>query len=152
MANTQFSDIYHLFLNMIQDYEIKNIFSTDISVAEDLLQTFLLKAVVRFRNCQQDITTLDLDNNQFNVTLTLEEETIVCDLMILEWMSRVINDIRQMNLTLTDNDFKHYAEEKNLEKKQLRLDEQREVVYHEMVEYGLYHTNFGDWANGNYGL
>ena len=50
MNNTEFSEIYHIFLNSIQDYHLKNLFQENIEFAEDMLQTFLMKAVVNFYN------------------------------------------------------------------------------------------------------
>ena len=57
-----------------------------------------------------------------------------------------------MNLSLNDNDFKHYSEEKNLKEKSTYADRLREKVSQEMTNYGLYRTPFSQWAVGNYGI
>ena len=46
--------------------------------------------------------------------------------------------------------FKHYSEESNLKQKSERLDRMREKVSQDMVVYGLYHTPFNKWADGDY--
>lgn len=148
---TKFEDIYHLFLGSIQDYRLKNLFMEDIPTAEDKLKTYLLKAIPKFRNCEN---SLDIDEieNRFMSKLTIDEQVILTDLMLLSWMEQVCNNIAQMDLTLSDNDFKHFSEEKNLQQKVNAANIMREKVSQSMVDYGLYHTPFKEWAVGNYGL
>ena len=59
MQYTTFSEIYHLFLNYIQDYTIRNLFRTNLEVADDMMRTFLVMAVTKFYNCVKDIKSLD---------------------------------------------------------------------------------------------
>lgn len=101
---TKFEDIYHLFLGSIQDYRLRNLFKDDIPTAEDVLETYLLKAIPKFRNCKQCITNIDEIQKCFKVSLTLDEKMILTDLMLLSWMEQVCNNIAQMDLTLNDND------------------------------------------------
>lgn len=152
MYGTEFTEIYHLFLNSIQDYHIKNLFREDISIAEDLLETFLMKSIPKFKNCSKDISDVDMLNKCFRVSLNIEEKNIITNLMLLSWLEYTINDITQMNLSLNDNDFKHFSEEKNLKEKSTYADKVREKVSQDIVEYGLYRTPFADWAVGKYGL
>lgn len=149
---TTFSDIYHIFLNSIKDYQIKALFNEDISVAEDLLETFLMRAIPKFRNCQKDIRDVDMVNKSFRECLTIEEKEILAELMLLSWMDYVVNDITQMNLSLSDTDYKHFSEERNLREKSMYTDRLREKTSQEMVEYGLHITPFSEWAVGNYGI
>ena len=152
MEYTKFENIYSFFLNTIQDYSIKKLFESDIETATQMLEYFLMKAIPKFRNCEKNILDVDLNNSSFNCTLDLEEITILSDLMVLSWMDRVINDITQMNMSLTDNDFKHYSEERNLAGKSEYRDRWRENTSQAMVDYGLYRTPFSQWAVGNYGV
>lgn len=149
---TKFEDIYHLFLGSIQDYKLKNLFKDDIPTAEDKLETYLLKAIPKFRNCTKNIIDLDMIEKSFRVSLSLDEQVILCDLMLLSWIDQVCNNIAQMDLTLSDTDFKHFSEEKNLKEKVNAGDIIREKVSQSMVDYGLYNTPFKEWADGNYGL
>lgn len=48
--------------------------------------------------------------------------------------------------------FKHYSEEKNLKEKSQYADRLREKLDQDMINYGLSHTPFAEWAVGNYGL
>ncbi len=79
-------------------------FVEDLETADDMLQTFLVKSVAKFTNCTKDILTLDTENKQFNCTLDVQEQVIISDIMVVNWLDWHINDIRQMNLTLNDND------------------------------------------------
>ena len=101
---TKFEEIYELFLNSIQDYHIKNLFNEDFEVADDLLETFLIRAIPKFKNCVKQIKDVDKDLKQFMVTLDLEEKTILSDLMVLSWLDWNNNNVIQMNLSLNDND------------------------------------------------
>lgn len=149
---TKFESIYSLFLATIQDYHISKLFETDLDIAEDLLQTFLIRAVHKFKNCIKPIQNLDLEAKSFNTELDINEINILSDLMVLSWLEWNNNNILQMNFSLNDNDFRHYSEEKNLKEKTAYTDRWREEVEQEMVDYGLYRTPFKDWAVGKYEL
>lgn len=149
---TKFESIYSLFLATIQDYHISKLFETDLDIAEDLLQTFLIRAVHKFKNCIKPIQNLDLEAKSFNTELDINEINILSDLMVLSWLEWNNNNILQMNFSLNDNDFRHYSEEKNLKEKTSYTDRWREEVEQEMVDYGLYRTPFKEWAVGNYEL
>lgn len=151
MKNTEFSEVYHIFLNSIQDYHLKNLFSENIDFAEDMLETFLMKAIFNFYNCDK-IKNMDSISGEFNCILNIEEKHILANLMVLAWLDYNINDITQMELNLSDSDFKHYSEEKNLEKKVDYANKLREITTQSMTIYGLHNTDFKKWAVGNYGL
>lgn len=101
---TSFEEIYHLFLNSLQDYSLSNLFQNNITVAQDMLQTFLIRAIPKFYNCVKDIKNVDTENNQFNVELDIEEKMILSEWMVISWMDMQINDITQMSLNLNDLD------------------------------------------------
>ena len=101
---TSFETIYKIFLSTIQDYHIKNLFNEDFEVADDLLETFLIRAVSHFKNCIKSIKDMDLDAKCFNVDLDINEINILSDLMVLAWLDWNNNNVIQMNLSLTDND------------------------------------------------
>lgn len=141
-----------MFLGSIQDYTIKYLFEENVDIAEDMLEVFLMRAIPQFRGCKKNILEFDDYNKEFYVGLDLEERSILAGLMLLSWMDYVVNDITQMNLSLNDNDFKHYSEEKNLREKSMYADRIREKVYQDITSYLLYRTEWTEWAVGNYGL
>lgn len=103
MKNTEFSEVYHIFLNSIQDYHLKNLFKENIDFAEDMLETFLMKAIFNFYNCNK-IKDTDGVSKEFNCVLNIEEKHILANLMVLAWLDYNINDITQMELNLSDSD------------------------------------------------
>jgi len=72
--------------------------------------------------------------------------------MVLTWMNWSINNITQMEITLNDNDYKHYSEERNLSGKNNHRNMLREILDQDIIVYGLKHTPFKEWAAGNYGV
>lgn len=101
---TKFEDIYRLFLGNIQDYHLKDMFEKNPEVAEDMMETFLKRAVYKFENCVKDVKDIDLINKSFRCELDLEEQNIVANLMVLSWLEWNTQNTTFMNPTLTDND------------------------------------------------
>lgn len=95
---------------------------------------------------------ISLDDSEFSVQLDLQEKNILSELMVQTWLEWVINDIRQINLHLQDNDFKTFSEESNLKQKSEYCDRLREKISQDMVDYGLRITPFDKWAEGDYGV
>ena len=149
-AWTDFDEIYKLFLNSISnDYRIKQMFSKNLEVAEDMLLTWLSKAVTYFNDCLQDLeNNFDEANSRFTLSLTLTEKVILADLMLLVWMEWNINNITQMNLSLQDSDFNRHAETQNLRGKVACANEWREKVFHQISEYTHKDITIADWATG----
>ena len=146
---TQFTEIYKFFLNDIaNDYRIKKLMTQDMQVAEDMFETWLYKAIVIY----QDNTLEDLEgfidnvNKQLTTNLTMSQKVLLGQSMVMIWLQWNINDITQMNNTLTDNDFKHYSEERNLLAKTSYLNGFRERLYHEYDLYKLKNFKAEDWS------
>jgi hypothetical protein len=150
--STPFTDIYDLFLTQIYDYKINQLYTISITDFETYLQGFLVNAIPKFKNCTKDLTDIDLTSGTFAATLTLEEKTILSDLMIVQWMVKEIQDVSQFQLKLNDTDFKHYAESQNLKEKSEYMNRIREIVNQNMTNYGVSNIPWSDWAAGNYGI
>lgn len=149
---TKFEDIYHIFLNSIQDPYLIKIFKENIAIAEDMLEVYLLKAISLFKVAKDKVQDLDRINKTFRTELDNEQIVILSDLMRQVWLERVIDDITQMNLKLNDTDFKTFSEEKNLREKVEYHNRLREICDHRMVQYSWSEAPFAKWADGNYGL
>lgn len=149
-AWTKFDEIYKIFLNGISnDYRIKQMFEKNEELANDMLSTWLTKAVAYFTDCSQDLEdNFDIDNGTFTLSLSLTEKIILADLMLLVWMDWNINNITQMNLSLQDSDFNRHAETQNLRGKVACANEWRERVYHQISEYTHKDITIADWATG----
>lgn len=135
----------------MQDYELKRLFVTDVITAEDLCETFLLRAIPLFKNCVKNISDVDLENKQFYCYLDLDERTILSDLMVEKWMDFIVNDTTQWG-GLQDTDFKRESAANNLKEKKNYVAEWREKTSQRITDYGLKHTPFDRWAVGDYGI
>lgn len=150
--STPFSDIYDLCMTSIRDYKINELFSqTDLTNFENLMLSYLKKAIPKFIHCKKDLENImDMTLNQFTDTLTLTEQTILSDLMVIEWLNSKILNVTQMDLHLNDTDFKHYSEAQNLTAKMNTRNILQESVNQDMTNYELKNVNWLDWQNQNY--
>lgn len=102
---TKFEEIYKLFLNSIQDYHLQNLLDENFDIFDDLLETFLIRAIPNFKNCVKPIKNIDTEKKEFLVSLDLEEKNILSDLMVLSWLDWNNNNVIQMNVNVNDNDY-----------------------------------------------
>ena len=140
---TPYSSIFDLFLVSIQDYKIDNLYISSPTSFETYLKGFLIKGLINFTNCKQDLEDRNDTSNTFNITLTTTEQVILSNLMVIEWLTKEVNDIKQMQLHLQDGDFKTYAEANNLKEKNALLTSTRENVDRQMNKYS--YSNI-DWT------
>lgn len=140
---TPYSEIFNLFLSSIQDYRINKLYNQSVEQMEDYIMPFLIKAIANFRKCRTDLEDRDDENKVFNQDLTTEEKVILANLMVVEWLTKEVNDILQMRLYLQDTDFKTYSSSQNLKEKRELLTTMKDMVESQIVQY-LY--NHFDWS------
>ena len=141
--STPYSDIFNLFLASIQDYRINKLYNQSVEQMENYLMPFLIKAITNFRKCKTDLEDRDDTNKVFNQTLSTDEKVILSNLMMVEWLTKEVNDILQMRLYLQDTDFKTYSQANNLREKRELLTTMKEMVDKQIVQYS--YNNF-DWS------
>jgi hypothetical protein len=147
---TPFSDIYDLFLVLVQDTKLIDLYNQSLGDFEIYLQGFLMPAITDFDNCEQNLEVYSLTSSQFTATLTLKEKNILAKLMVIQWLLKEIQNVSQMNLHLNDTDFKRYSEAQNLREKSEYYNRLREIVNQDMVDYGLKNTPWTEWIAGNF--
>ena len=141
--STPYSDIFNLFLTSIQDYRINKLYSQSVEQMENYLMPFLIKAITNFRKCKTDLEDRDDVNKIFNQTLSTDEKVILSNLMIVEWLTKEVNDILSLRNFLQDTDFKTYSQANNLKEKRELLTTMKEMVDKQIVQYS--YNNF-DWS------
>lgn len=144
---TPFSDIYDLATVSFQDYHM-NILAATPTNFENFMWGFLVKSIPRFSNCVKNLEDRNDTTQVFNINLDTDEKVILSNIMVYEWLQRQIADIRQISLSLTDTDFRHYAEQQNLRGKLELSNHLREIYTQSMTEYGLKHVDWASWATG----
>lgn len=141
--STPYSDIFNLFLTSIQDYRINKLYNQSVEQMENYLMPFLIKAITNFRKCKTDLEDRDDTNKVFNQTLSTDEKVILSNLMIVEWLTKEVNDILSLRNFLQDTDFKTYSQANNLKEKRELLITMKEMVDKQIVQYS--YNNF-DWS------
>ncbi len=143
---TPYSEVFNLFLASIQDYRINRLYEQSVEEMENYLIPFLIKAITNFKKCKTDLEDRDDENRIFNQTLSTDEKVILSNLMMVEWLTKEVNDILQMRLYLQDTDFKTYSQANNLREKRELLTTMKEMVDKQIVQYS--YNNF-DWSKLN---
>ena len=149
MANTEIKEIYDLFLMQVTDYRLINLFSVSESDFEDYLQSFLEYAIVDFYVCDQDLE-FDNDKKEFPATLSRDNKIILATLMMKYWLQKNVNDITQMNLHVTDRDFKVASEAQNLKEKTALLNTVKEQCSQLLNDYSYRRVDWSEWTNQDF--
>lgn len=140
---TPFTDIYGLALTLIRDYRLDNLAQSDYDSFLLQMQDILVQAVPRFAGCLTPLT-YDLTTNppSFNNTLSLLEQSILADYMILVWFKKDTNDVTQINLKLQGRDKKNHSSDANLKGKLKAINDLKEENSLRVNEYQLSSSNF----------
>jgi hypothetical protein len=147
------AEVFDMALVTIRDYKIDTLYNTSQEQWELYLLGILKRATPKFNKCRTDLTLVETETEEevddgeggtetitttsydFSETPTYIEISILADIMVYIWLEREINNINQINLHLLDNDFKHYAESQNLDKKISYRDRLYEQYSQAIQEY-----------------
>ena len=117
---TLFADIYKVFFSKITEDMYMELTIED---TQNLVEELLLSSLHWFEFPRVDLTNYSLKNNQFNVTLTTEEQNIIATYMIVEWLGQQLASVELTRMKYSGSDFKftsqanHMAKLKNLKEK-----------------------------------
>lgn len=145
---TTLAEIYDIFMMQVTDYRLTALFNTSETDFENFLQAWLDHAIVDFSICDQDLD-FDDDTKLFPVVLTRKNKIVLATLMKKWWMEKNVNDVTQMNLHITDRDFKVASEAQNLREKMAALNSTRETCSQMLVDYGYSNVAWADWYAGD---
>ena len=141
---TSASEIYDLMMQKTADYRLLTLFESSESDFEDYLEAWLKFAIVDFSTCEQALI-YDCATKLFSVVLTTENQVILATLMMKHWMTKNVNDITQMNLHITDRDFKVASEAMNLREKASYLNMIKEECSQLLNNYEYRNNAWADW-------
>lgn len=145
---TSFSEVYDVFMTTVTDYTLVALFNASVPDFETYMQSFILKAIDDFTACDQ---YLSYTGTEFTNTLSQKNINMLSLLMKKHWLEKNIDDIKQMNLAVTDKDFRRYAESNNMREKQNRYILDLEEVSQKLSDYTLkYGISWSDWFAGNF--
>jgi hypothetical protein len=138
---TLYNDIENLFLGEIKDLTFLDYEALD---REEILDGYLMKAIVRFKACQIDLTDKDDIVRQFNNTLTDEICYIFAVCMKKPWLSDKIYNLELLEQRLSPKDWKQTSQAEHLTrlldlKKDLEADISKMIV-----DYTIYNVKVGE--------
>jgi hypothetical protein len=146
---TSLSEIYDIFMMTVTDYRLIDLFNLSQADFENYLEAWLKFAISDFGECDQDLT-FDDTTNEFSVTLTTENINILAILMVKYWLQKLVNDITQLNLHVTDRDFRIASEAQNLREKSAYLNTIKEQCSQMLIDYAYQRTEWTSWFNQDF--
>lgn len=137
--HTSFEEVYKLFLNSIDSYELATIAQNGDDELDEVLQGFLSNALGGFVNyIAKDLLDVDYEKGQFNVELTRYEEIMLAKAMKLEWVRNKKYSEELMEKAIGDRDYQAQQGYKYLEQLQSMEDKlNKEIqIMVQRVEFG----------------
>lgn len=129
---TPYSDIFDKFLSKVSDYSFLNLELTEL---EDILTKYLKSAIVKFKQCNQNLSDKDDVNKTFNIDLTEEEQEILATLLIVEWLNPFINSTEVMKQFLSSKDYTYYSQANHLKELRILRDDSKSESQQLMISY-----------------
>ena len=148
---TDYSDVYTIFLSKITDYSFASLAE---SALDDILLDYLKSAIVRFTKYSNTDLTYDDTDEAFDETLSEMEKEILATMMVVAWLTPIINSTEVLKQILNDKDFRIYSQANHLKEiKELKKDNEEEIdrliidyTYNldsiEELNENLYHLEF----------
>lgn len=141
---TPFTNIYEYALTVIDDYKLNKLAMNNYSAFLTQMRSYLISAIPEFTGCMKSLEyTLD-GTPSFVENLTIQEQKILGDYLVLVWFRSVVQDITQLNLRLQGRDKKSNSEASNLKEKKNYLTLLEERVSQRVRNYQLMDTNFDE--------
>lgn len=155
-TGTSLSTVFNSFMAGIKDYKLITLFQTSLYDFETYLEGFLRLAIDDFSDtCDQSLRFESgvladgvFTSGNFEETLTDRNISVIGLIMKRYWLEREIADVLQMNLHVSDKDFKTYSEAQNLAEKRNLLILTKEDISQRMTNYQLKTTDWSEWFSG----
>jgi len=142
---TSLSEVYDLFMQTVTDYRLTDLYTSSTTDFENYLESFIEFAISDFENVCDQSLDYNTTTKEFPDTLSRANKTILATLMTRYWLQKNVNDITQMNLHVTDRDFKIASEAQNLREKTNALNVLKEACSQLLNDYAYKRNNWSDW-------
>lgn len=141
---TSADEIFDIFLSLNEDYRLTAIYTTSGSATlNTYLEPWLLFSIDDFEVCDQSLVYSTVTQT-FTETLTQKNKNMLANIMILYWLQKTVQDIRQMNNFITDRDFKIHSNANNLKEKLNAYNNKRSEISQRLVDYKLRDSTMWD--------
>ena len=119
MVNTTYEELADYVFRKIKDTNFAEMISEQI--AYDIVIGYLRTAIVMFDNCKQDLSDRDDILQEFNYTLNDDTFIILCNYMVIEWLtSEFILTRQNLKARLSTSDY-HKIDTKDMLGKAMEL-------------------------------
>lgn len=146
---TSITKVFDLFMQQGEDYRLIELFNTSETDFENYLQAWLEFSIADFGVCDQDLN-FDEYTKEFPSVLSRQNKIVLATLMMKYWLQKNVNDITQMNLHVTDRDFKVGSEAQNLREKSTHLNMVKEQCSQLLVDYAYQRVGWTDWFSQDF--
>jgi hypothetical protein len=148
MRNTAFSEIYKRFKGKITDDMYMELTPGE---TDSLLKELLLNSLHNFEFPRVDIYNYNEDIEEFNISLTAEEQNIIATYMIVEWLSQQLASVENTRMKYSGSDFKFTSQANHMAKLQaMKKDYERRGFHLQRLykrrkadENGIMRSTFG---------
>lgn len=119
MANTRYKELADYVFRKIKDSDFGDMMSEEI--AYDIVIGYLRSAIVMYENCKQDLSKRDDVLQEFEMQLEDNTFIILCNYMVIEWLSSEFILTRQsLKARLSTSDY-HKIDTKDMLAKAMQL-------------------------------
>lgn len=129
---TPYQEVYDFFLSKISDYSFVNLEEEEL---EAVLETYLKKAITRFKKCRQDLNDRDDTQKIFNADLTDEEKNILSHLMIVEYLTPQLLVAELLRQTLNTREFRLFSQANHIKEVRGLRDKMNEECDQMIIDY-----------------
>lgn len=127
MQNTTFSQIYRRFKAKITDDMYMELTPVE---TDSLLKELLLNALHYFEFPRVDIYNYNESLEEYNISLTAEEQNIIATYMIVEWLSQQLASVENVRMKYSGSDFKFTSQANHMSKIQSMKKEYERLGFH----------------------
>jgi hypothetical protein len=151
---TSLTEIADLFLSSVSDYRLDTIYTTSGSIVlNTYLEPWLLTSIDMFDVCDQDLTYTILSGSvdgYFDQSLTQRNKNMLGQIMVIPWLQKGVQDIRQMENFIQDHDFKSWSPAQNLKARQDYISAKKEEISQKLVDYDFKGVDWDNWKAQNF--
>ena len=141
---TPYEVVYNRFLQKISDYKLLSLPEEDV---EAILYSYLVSAIAKTKQCQNDLGDRDEENKCFNSTLLDIEIEILALQMVCEWVEPQLNNVLYTKQFIGSKEENFFAQANQLEKLQNLRDSAAMQARKLRRDYSYRYTTYFDDLN-----
>lgn len=138
---TPFKEVYDRVYNKISDYSFVKLTEDEV---EEILEKYLLSAIVKFKRCKKDLNDRDETLNQFNQDLTDEEKEILATLLCVEYLTSQLITSDLLKPRLGTKDWNLYSQANHIKEIREIRDQMKSEANQMMISYSYSENSLDD--------